>query len=516
MEMKVTLRNIYAFLLCISLITTSCNPQDANALKKIAQAIETYNIAFIGDSYAAGEGNPDRFINESGGLFWSNRQCHRSKENGRTSSIDRLDNTGNDLFAIESFDAACSGATIDVGLLGAYRGVIVPGEVTDPLDPQIAQVKHWMELMRLDKLDALVITIGGNDVGFAEVVSKCLTGIEKPCNVSFDLDKLLNTGIPDRPGSIGFDNLADAYQRLDNQIHDAFDSSPNLEVFLVGYPDPLRNEKEEFCNNFDEQFAVRPDFSGSLQPTTVIEHYLPTNGQVKFISKDESEWIYNNLVLRLNASMQAAAEQLGWHFVGGLEELTRRHGYCSDEPWFNTLKKSFDRQGDFNGTAHPNQYGYLAYRETITKALVQELQMRHTPPPAIKPDLQIKSLAVGGVELPDHLAFPGNTVRLRATLFPTAATIDSVVLDYSINPPQGRAFNEGAFKSKTANNDSRFSYDNILFADISNKGLKVCDWVYYRWRVNYTYNGQQASTTSGIQKYNISYQPGDLLQPICN
>lgn len=505
-----------AALICMLIaLISACAPEDREFWQDVAEAIETYNIAFIGDSYASGEGNPDG-RQDQGPLWWSFRQCHRSTYNGRFDAIERLDNSTDDLFAIEFIDVACSGATIDIGLLGAYRGIFTPNVVNDPLDPQVDQVKRWVDRTPSKKLDALVITIGGNDVGFGKVVSKCLTGIEAPCNEHFDLNNLLAFGDPEGPGAIGFNNLDEAYARLDRRIRETFEPDPT--IILVGYPDPLRNEDEEFCDQFNDRYAVRPNLSGELQPTTVIEHYLPLNAQIKFITKDESEWLFNNLVHRLNGTMESNAEELGWHFVGGLEELTRRHGYCSRQSWFNTLKDSDIRQGDYNGTAHPNNLGFLAYRETIVKALVEILDMGKSPAPYVLGDPFLTHLLNGNVEAnyKDNEGYPGNTVRLRATLLPTAATIESVRIEFSFNHPTAEAFTPNNIRFMEANNDVGFSYESIFFADIENRNLRACDWVHYRWRVTYLFNNQQGSTTSNAQSYRIINPPGTELHPICD
>src|SRR5689334_10482802 len=58
--------------------------------------IQTFNVAFMGDSYAAGEGNPDARLDEPGhALWWSNRQCHRSTENGRIAAVEALNDPVN-------------------------------------------------------------------------------------------------------------------------------------------------------------------------------------------------------------------------------------------------------------------------------------------------------------------------------------------------------------------------------------------------------------------------------------
>jgi hypothetical protein len=85
----------------------------------------------------------------------------------------------------------CSGATIPAGLIGAYDGSASetqkpssvdprPGAVTedtavtaDDQPPQLDQVTGWLARRDRDELDALLVTVGVNDAGFATVVALC-------------------------------------------------------------------------------------------------------------------------------------------------------------------------------------------------------------------------------------------------------------------------------------------------------------------------------------------------------
>jgi hypothetical protein len=42
------------------------------------------------------------------------------------------------------------------------------------------------------------------------------------------------------------------------------------------------------------------------------------------------QWAYVKIVVPLNAAVQAAANAHGWHYVGGIAESFRNHGYCAD------------------------------------------------------------------------------------------------------------------------------------------------------------------------------------------
>lgn len=112
-------------------------------------------IAFMGDSYASGEGAPQR-----GATKWASEPCHRSEENGRFRAAQLLSSlvpsrtvlTPLGLRTVDDFqftDVSCSGATITSGIVGPYSGVERmrpdgPGPKAD-LKPQIDQVESWMK-----------------------------------------------------------------------------------------------------------------------------------------------------------------------------------------------------------------------------------------------------------------------------------------------------------------------------------------------------------------------------------
>src|SRR6478672_11439489 len=89
-------------------------------------------VVSLGDSVASGEGNPDpgRI-----GFHWLEQRCHRSLRSGAAQAA-RAVEQGDRHSDVTFVPLACSGATIDVGLLGAYDGV-QPNRRRGPLPPQV-------------------------------------------------------------------------------------------------------------------------------------------------------------------------------------------------------------------------------------------------------------------------------------------------------------------------------------------------------------------------------------------
>ena len=74
-------------------------------------------VVSLGDSVASGEGNPD-----GPGIHWLEKRCHRSLRSGAAQAT-RAVERGDRHSVVTFVPLACSGATIDAGLLGAYDGV---------------------------------------------------------------------------------------------------------------------------------------------------------------------------------------------------------------------------------------------------------------------------------------------------------------------------------------------------------------------------------------------------------
>ncbi len=325
-----------------------------------------YLIAFAGDSYASGEGAP-----QSPSPKWSDEGCHRSRENGRHAAANALAaRLGPDSVAF--VDVSCSGATIRNGLLGEYRGVAAlrpsgPGNVAYRYEPQVEQIRTWMNQFPGRRLDALVMSVGGNDVGFAKVVTACMT--PGNCNRDTGLANLIQRGDPRNPEVIGIRAMREALTRVDTAIRQRLNPRS---IVLTGYPDPLRSRTGAYCNGYDEGYQILaiPGVENSPVWGAIA------GASVKEISRTEAGWIYDNLLQPLNTERRRIAGELAWQFVE-VEAFTKRNGYCAgNKRMFQTPKTSIQSQGDYNGTAHPDRNGFKVYQAVIEAALIKQLGIR--------------------------------------------------------------------------------------------------------------------------------------------
>lgn len=286
-------------------------------------------VVSIGDSVASGEGAPERIAAGPGG--WQNEQCHRSALAGPARAAAAIE-AADPRSTVTFVHLACSGATVDRGLLGSYEGV-VPGP------PLPAQVDQLVSQVGGREVDALTISIGANDVGFSTLVQLCF--VHPSCDT-------------DTPGSARrlFDQrlaqLPAAYDRLAAALV-ARGIGPGR-VHLTTYFDAMRDEAGAPC----DQEVLEENLD------------LPLVG----ISADEAAWASDDLIPRLNAAGSAAAARHGWRHVTGVAEDFRTHGYCSSSGWVTQLSESQFQQGDINGTLHPNRTGHdSSYRPRLAASI---------------------------------------------------------------------------------------------------------------------------------------------------
>jgi lysophospholipase L1-like esterase len=203
-------------------------------LPALAGVVPPNVVAWLGDSYSSGEGVPP-FVD---GTNIPQNRCHRST---RAYGM-RLN--GKPGFPNRSVFVACSGALVEN--FHAGRG-------------------QWSEtegqLQHLDVRDKIVaFTIGGNDIGFPEMMKLCLT-VAANCQLN---DPLVKAAI------------AELEPRLASLYTEVLSEAPRAQVFVLGYP-----------HLFSEKIALRCRVG--LQPA-------------------ESRWV-NAKVDELNAAIKDAIEE---------------------------------------------------------------------------------------------------------------------------------------------------------------------------------------------------------------
>ena len=167
--------------------------------------VKDYVVVSMGDSYSSGEGNPTQYdpsqpdstLDEAladNGLGWSEggkwdyANCHRSTRSGQANAAvdaERADPHSSITFIY----VACSGAQIENGILGIKDGNLGGAEV-----PQAKQA-HDLVIANGRDIDAVVLGIGGNDIGFVPIVAEGIIQVD----AFLSTQALPGFGVPDLP-----------------------------------------------------------------------------------------------------------------------------------------------------------------------------------------------------------------------------------------------------------------------------------------------------------------------------
>ncbi len=371
---------------------------------------------------------------------WQDQRCHRSGYSAQALaawSIERRDPRTSVTF----IHLACSGGTIEEGLIGPYSGAEYGPT------PIRAQVDKALELVGDREVDAVLVSVGGNDVGFAPQIIRCIT--QEPCfaedvddlyinmleslgatdilramgllgfcnTLEFLDDTILNVrsgeveplsslcnGIVDEFSEISpetaatsFDDLKQdlplKYERLSRRLGEfpgvagtTARSSTDQRIYITKYPNLTMDENGDYCDG-----------------TTDVADPL---NSMPGISQQEFEWAYETLTSDLNEMVEQASDEHGWRLVGGFGSeyetdelgigyLTQNHGICTanNQSWFRRVPDTFLMQKNHNGMIHPTITANRNIANAILDKLVEDFyedgDLQQPPRPPVESSPQV-------------------------------------------------------------------------------------------------------------------------------
>jgi lysophospholipase L1-like esterase len=354
-------------LVALALLATAIHvSQPPETLPLDPNPSSSFKIVALGDSYISGEGARRYFPGTDEGGKRANL-CHRAA-------------TAYPYLAAKALGASltfisCSGARArDVtGRDAAGDWVGGQYERSDPAvfgrRPQLA------ELREVEDPDAILISIGGNDAGFAEIGAQCATPELPDCRraASFWLRRLEDDVYP---------ALVRTFRAV-RQVADRSDAT----VFAFTYPDPIG---PGYC----------PDIALSLP---------------------EMRFVRDVFVGRLNRIVEAAAGVARvrvidlTHAVDGYRFCEKPLGQTAvnfvELEHTNGSHVSFDTLGSVaHGTLHPNPLGHRLIEKRVLKELIALRTGKLAPlPPPPPPDERPPHFDPGEVDSPRPVRFPSGT-----------------------------------------------------------------------------------------------------------
>ncbi len=349
-------------------------------------AVRDIFIAGLGDSIAAGEGNPDRAVELEGGFCfrrflsggfsqyfrpsragydddrscedgpasssaardwdrhgarWMNPACHRSlySYQVRTTLALAIEQPH---IAVTLVPLACTGATIGAGMFAGQRADDCPWVVgietcSGTAPAQFAELKEVMAAVhRQDpkrNLDMMLLTIGANDVNFAGLVANVI--------VDATTEKLLLR----QGGAIASvansqkaltEDLPDEFSQLRTALKPLVGGNLNRVVF-VSYPNPAMQAEDKPCPGGRDGLDVHPAFGADSDRLRAAAQFVDTKflpGIRALASCDGTK-----------SCRDPATESM--NFVDGHQAAFTRHGMCvraASDPEFD--RNCFLTNGD--------------------------------------------------------------------------------------------------------------------------------------------------------------------------
>jgi hypothetical protein len=295
------------------------------------------NYIAMGDSYSSGEGTYD--------FPWSQAQGTQCDTGPLAWPVQMADNqnnnsTGTTLTIDQDTLVACQGERT------FQLGQAVNGESASELD----QVTNFVN--DNGPPDLVTITIGGNDLGFADVLKSCFLGGTEYClHVISGLNSKVTTGAP---GLIA--TLADTYDQVVSAAGSGGgDDGDGPQVVVVGYP-----------NLFPQPGGIGTALSVTYHCPWLRETLFPL---LPVVSPFVNRLLNNisNAQAALNDDIAAAAAEAGVQFVPIPSSLSG-HELCTGTPYINPLGLIKGITGDRN-IGHPNVAGSAAIANAVGGSL---------------------------------------------------------------------------------------------------------------------------------------------------
>jgi hypothetical protein len=371
---------------------------------EVAARVTDLFIVGMGDSFATGEGNPDvpvRFSPERAADYdakltgyparigdwreigdkafieenarWLDQACHRSLYSHQLRVALQLA-VENDHRAVTFVGVGCSGAETVFGLFLRYKGhewVPNPPDLSQlsavaeaqcggqeapaydlpeayHMNEKLPELKGGLVLRKCDaqrarKIDLLLLSIGGNDIGFARLVANAVLA---------DTSTLRSLGgwfgqVHGATEAAGLLDLLDDHFKSANRAFHSILHVPWAEsdrVILTGYPPmAMQEDGHSLCPDGQAGMNVLPDF--------VLSQAKAREG--------------DTMAERLNAIMRDSARLYHWTFVEAHRAAFQGKGICasfSDAPWNMADELRLPRK--VNGTWEPyNPSEWRAYAQ---------------------------------------------------------------------------------------------------------------------------------------------------------
>ena len=313
---------------------------------------------------------------------WQDEPCHRSAKAGPPKAAIMLEQN-DPRTSVTFIHLACSGDT------------------TSDLPGQIQQANA---LIGDREIDALTMTIGANDTGFANIAFACVE--QMPCfaekHLTIGILLTLRFCLP----AILLGKFEECKEFFTN-IGGSPDDPSAKRIFFDGIYGKDCEDEGPGCtrllDNYDNFNNVElPNLNGLTIPGSaaqrkervyLLEYFDVTKNDdgtycedIPGVSKNEAIWIDFVVEARLDDAGARAAQSAGWSYIDGIHAGYSTHGYCADDHWIVQFAETLQSQGDINGALHQNEAGNVFHAEQIAADLMQDFYIGGDLASPRKPD----------------------------------------------------------------------------------------------------------------------------------
>lgn len=274
--------------------------------------------------------------------------CNRST-GAEIHHLSAVENNGRtDIDERNRINIACSGATTDNILHTPFKG-------------ERPQIEQLADLAGTKDVKLIVLSIGGNDIGFSDVIADCAKGFSLPRLAGWHCSKKLGPQMPGRIDAMRT-KVGDVLSAIRDTMTGAGYQVSDYRLVLQSYPSPIPSGAE---NRYPESSYER----------------LNTGGCPFY--DDDSDWARDTLIPMLSDSHRAAAEKAGDVDFLDLQGAFDGHEVCAkgvqQSASGNTLADPLPKaesewgrfivsglsQGQLQESMHPNFYGQQEMGECL-------------------------------------------------------------------------------------------------------------------------------------------------------
>ncbi|PZF77367.1 hypothetical protein DK847_08585 [Aestuariivirga litoralis] len=335
-----------------------------------AARVKDLLIAGLGDSFASGEGNPNRPVafsdtrrfrnfyplrrqnDAGGGAEWTDELCHRSLYGQQLRAALQIA-IENPQSSVTFLDYSCSGASIADGILGPQTYVerlastersaqlAAPMIAGGPKDSQLYRMMRELcretpEMKRglptcpesnfRRPLDFVFLSVGGNDIGFSNIVAwASLRDSASATIASFFGATVSAKEFAARMRDIlpeAYANLASALETtvpVTSAADGVFDPS---RIVLTAYPDLVTNEAGDLCEASPDEGDDEDRYAAN-QSLDMFSSWLTAQPDRLAKVREQFSLLYRR--------MKDLAGDHGWTFAGRIyaDKMFEGHGFCA-------------------------------------------------------------------------------------------------------------------------------------------------------------------------------------------